>query len=114
MGEIILIIGGYRTMREVTEVTVREFVKAFEEMTVNVESIDGYGVSVNMTKARISYDGDFDELTFTSGNHNYEGVASISYNVEDCIECITIDEEDGAYTIEFSQYIPDIKIRKAV
>lgn len=101
-------------MKEMTEVTVQEFVKAFEEMTVNVESIDGYGVSVNMTKARLTYDGDFDELTFTSGNHNYEGVASVSYHVKDCIECITFDEDNGTYTIEFSQYIPDVEIRKAV
>lgn len=99
---------------EVTEATVQELVKAFEGMTVNVESSDDYGVSVNMTKAKISYDEDFDELTFTSGNHNYDGVASISYNVRDCIECITLDEDNGTYTIEFSQYMPDVEIRKAV
>lgn len=96
------------------EVTVQELVKAFEEMTVNVESSDGYGVSINMTKAKISYDEDFDELTFTSGNHNYDGVASISYNVADCIECITFYESDRIYVIEFSQYMSDVEIRKTV
>lgn len=96
------------------EVTVKEFVKAFEGMTVNVESIDGYGVSVNITKARIDYDGDFNEITFTSGNHNYDCVASVSYNVADCIKSIMFDEDNGTYTIEFSQYMADVEIRKVV
>lgn len=96
------------------EVTVSEMVTALEGVLVNLERVDGYGCSVNMTKARLTYDGDFDEITFTSGNHNYEGVASVSYNVEDCIQCITLDEENETYTIEFSQYMPDVEIRKAV
>lgn len=102
------------------KITVNEMVTALEGVLVNLESVDGYGVSVNMTKARVTYDGDFDEITFTSGNHNYDGIASISYNVADCIEVITLDEDNGTYTIEFSQYMSDILIsttkiiRKAV
>lgn len=81
------------------EVTVNEMVTVLEGVLVNVESVDGYGVSVNMTKARLTYDEDFGEITFISGNHNYDGIVSVSYNVTDCIEVITLDEDNGTYTL---------------
>lgn len=96
------------------EITVKEFMQAVNNGVYDVESMDTYGVHIEMSKARISYDEDFDEINFTSGNHNKDGLGSITYNVENCIECISVDEESGVYTIEFSQYMADVEIRKAV
>nr|DAP64477.1 MAG TPA: hypothetical protein [Caudoviricetes sp.] len=73
------------------EVTVKELVTALEDVLVNVESVEGYGISVNMTKVRLTYDEDFDKITFKSGNYNYEYVVPVSFNVADCIEVITLE-----------------------
>lgn len=96
------------------EITMKEFMQAVNNGVYDVESVDIYGVHIEMSKARISYDVDFNELIFTSGNHNESGLSSIAYNVEDCIECISVDEESRTYTIGFSQYMADVEVRKAV
>ena len=92
------------------EITVKEMVERIGNEVVDVESIDVYGVSVSMHKVRIDYDDNAEVklLTFVYGDNN--GDMSISYEVDGCIECVTYDEEDDSYTIEFNEYMTDIII----
>ncbi len=92
------------------EITVKEMVKRIGNELVNVESIDIYGISVNMHKACISYDDTGVEmLTFAYGDQ-INGGMSISYDVEGCIDSVTYDEDNNSYTIQFSEYMADISI----
>jgi hypothetical protein len=91
------------------EITVKEMVERIGNEVVDVESIDVYGVSVNMSKASIVYD---DEaivklLTFAHGD-SINGGMSVSYEVDGCIECVTYDEEDDSFTVEFNEYMADL------
>ena len=94
------------------EITVKEFVEELKGVTVEVESIDTYGVSVSFSKARIEYDEDMNELAFVSGKHDTQwGIGSVCYKIDECIDCISVDD-NGTYTIEFSQYMSDITITR--
>lgn len=95
------------------EITVRELAEALKGEHVEVISIDCYGISVSMTKARVTYEEGVGLLAFTSGSHHHGGVGSVAYKVDDCLECISYDEERSEYTIKFSQYMPDITITKS-
>lgn len=88
------------------ELTVKEFAQELEGKLVNVESLDVYGVSVRATRATIEYDEDaaVHMLTFVYGDQ-LNGGMSVSYEVDNCIERILYDEEDGSYQIQFNEYM---------
>lgn len=93
------------------EITARELFEKIGNEVVDVESLDVYGVSVNMYKASISYDDDaaVKLLTFAYGDR-INGGMSVSYEVDECIKRITYDEEDDSYIVEFNEYMTDICI----
>lgn len=96
------------------EVTVKEFMEAFEGQLVNIEAYEHYGISIDMDKASIYYHEDSNELTFTAGNYNHDGIGTVSINVEDCIESIEIDEEEEepVFVISFVGYMSNITVTK--
>lgn len=96
------------------EVTVQEFVKAFEGQLVNLEASEHYGISIDMDKARIEYHEDSDEITFTAGNYNHGGIGSISINIEDSISSIEIDDEEDepVFVISLNGYMADIVVTR--
>ena len=96
------------------EVTAKELAVAFEGQLVNIEAHEHYGVSIDMDKARIEYDEECNELSFTAGNYNYDGIGTVSIDVDDCIESIEIDEEkdDPVFIISFTGYMSDIAITR--
>lgn len=93
------------------EITVKEMMERIGNEVVDVESLDVYGVSVNMRKASIEYDDDaaVKLLTFAYGDR-INGGMSVSYEVDGCIERVTYDEEDDCYIVEFNEYMTDIHI----
>lgn len=94
------------------EVTIQEFVNDLQGATVEIESVDTYGVSISFSKARIEYDEDMNELAFVSGKYDTQwGIGSVCYKIDDCIDCISVDD-NGVYTIEFSRYMSDITITR--
>lgn len=96
------------------KVTVKEFVEALKCEILEINADDIYGVTVQMSKARIEYDELMNELTFTAGNYNSaDGIGSVSYNGE-IITSIVLDEDTGEYTISFTEYMPDIIIKKFI
>lgn len=92
------------------EITNMELVKALNNKTVEIDSVDVYGVSVSMSKATVSYDELCDRIIFTCGDYNHGGVGTIAYKMDDCFESVTYDETDGSYTIEFNQFMADLVI----
>lgn len=94
-------------MKETREITAKELSKIFEGKTVNVIPTDYYGISIEFSKARIEYDEANCELSFTAGNFNHDGIASISIE-EDNIKSIV--EENGEYVISFMQHMADITV----
>lgn len=96
------------------EVTARELFEAFDGKLVNIEAPEHYGISIDMDKARIEYDEDDNELSFTAGNYNHGGISTISINVEDSIDSIEIDDEDDepVFTITLSGYMSNIVITR--
>ena len=49
------------------EVTVKEFVKAFEGKKVCIESVDSYGIMLSMANAHIEYREEENELVLGGG-----------------------------------------------
>lgn len=96
------------------EVTAKELAVAFEDKLVKIESPEHYGISIEMDKASIEYDEDTDELTFTAGNYNHDGIGSISIDVVDSIDIIEIDDEEDepVFVISFTGYMSDIRITR--
>lgn len=94
-------------MKETREITAKELSMIFEGKTVNVIPTDYYGISIEFSKARIEYDKANGELSFTAGNFNHDGIASISIE-EDNIK--SIRKENGEYVISFMQYMADITV----
>lgn len=94
------------------EVTVKEFSKALEGEILEINAEDVYGVTIQMSKARMTYDEIMNDLTFTAGNYNSaDGIGSVTYD-EEIIESIMFDEDTGEYTVSFSEHMPDITIKK--
>ena len=94
------------------KVTVKEFVETLKGEILEINEDDSYGVTVQMSKARIDYDALKDSLTFTAGNYNSaDGIGSVTYD-SDIVESIVLDEDTGEYTISFTEYMPDITIKK--
>lgn len=94
------------------EITVKELVAAFEGELVNIMSVDNYGITIDMSKTRIEYSEEDNELSFTVGNFNYDGVGSVTFKVDESID--SIKEEDGVYTISFcgSDHMADVTVTK--
>ncbi len=94
------------------EITVKAFIEKVNNGVYEVKSMDGYGIYINMVHVQFAYDETMNELTLL----NVEGgsvVAEVSFNVDDSISCINIDdEEQGRFIIEFSLPISDLEIRK--
>ena len=94
------------------KVTVKEFVETLKGEILEINADDSYGVTVQMSKARIDYDELMDSLTFTAGNYNSaDGIGSVTYD-SDIVESIVLAEDTGEYTISFTEYMPDITIKK--
>lgn len=92
------------------EVTVKEFVKAFEGKKVCIESVDSYGIMLSMANAHIEYREEENELVLGGGDYNHGGNAFVSLNVEDTIEAI--EEDEGVYTISFIPYMSDVTVEE--
>ena len=94
------------------EVTVKEFVAVFEGRLVNLEAHEHYGISIDMDKASISYNEEDNELTFTAGNYNHDGIGSVSIDVKNCIESIETDddEDEPFFVISFIGYMSNITV----
>lgn len=92
------------------EVTVKEFVEAFEGKKVCIESVDSYGIMLSMANAHIEYREEENELVLGGGDYNHGGNAFVTLNVEDTIEAI--EEDDGVYTISFIPYMSGITVEE--
>lgn len=95
------------------EITVKDFAKEFEGKLAEVVMEDEYGrgVRFEMSKARIEYYKNDDELSFCTGNYNHGGKGSFAIcNTESNIECIA--EEDGCYTITFTYAMSDVVVTR--
>lgn len=94
------------------EITARELFEELQGELIEVESVDVYGVSVHMTKAGVDYDEGLNMLTFGTGDCEH-GISSVSYDVDDCIDSISYDEDNESYTIEFNYYMADVIVSKS-
>lgn len=93
------------------EVTIKELVKDLQGKTVDIESADIYGINFSFEKARFDYNEDMNEISFCAGRRDIpEGIGGFGICVDDVVDCITL-EDDGSYTIEFSQYMADMYIK---
>ena len=94
------------------EVTVKEFVAAFEGVLAEVEPSGYEGISFEMSKARIEYDEDNHELYFATGNYNHDGIGTVTIDTEDYIDSIEHDDELGEYYISFSHTLSDVTVSR--
>lgn len=96
------------------EVTAKELAVAFEGKLVKIESPEHYGISIDMEKACIDYNEDLNELTFTAGNYNHDGIGSISIDVADSVDIIEVDDEEDepVFVISFTGYMSDVTITR--
>ena len=96
------------------EVTAKELAVAFEGKLVKIESPEHYGISLDMEKACIDYNEDFNELIFTAGNYNHDGIGSVSIDVADSIDIIEVDddEDEPVFVITFTGYMSDVTITR--
>lgn len=95
------------------EATIQELVNTLQGKTIKVDSADIYGINFNFSKARIEYDEDMNELSFVAGNYNTpDGIGGVGIRIDDVVNAIRL-EDDGSYTIEFSQYMADINIKES-
>lgn len=95
------------------EITVKSFIEKVNNGVYEVKSMDGYGIYINMVHVQFAYDETMNELTLLNVEDG-SVVAEVSFNVEDSISCINIDnEEQDRFIIEFSLPISDLEIRKA-
>ncbi len=95
------------------EITVKSFIEKVNNGVYEVKSMDGYGIYINMVHVQFAYDETMNELTLLNVEDG-SVVAEVSFNVEDSISCINIDnEEQDIFIIEFSLPISDLEIRKA-
>ena len=93
------------------EITVKELVKVFEEKLIEVRQENEYESSITfeMSKARMEYDEEMDELCFTAGNYNTDGIGSVHISdIAGSVESIV--EDDGEYILSFTNNISDIVI----
>lgn len=93
------------------EVTTKELATAFNGVLAEINTTDYFGITFEMSKARIEFSEEDGELTFTTGNYNYDGVGAVIVK-EDLIDTIEHDEESDQYLISFSSDIPDIAVSR--
>lgn len=94
------------------EVTIKEFATSFIGKTLDISTDDHYGVTIQMSKARVSYDEIMNELTLVAGNYSSaDGIGSVTYDGE-IIESIMFNEGTGEYTILFNEYMANITVRE--
>ena len=93
------------------EITARELATAFEGILTEISPIDYYGITFEMSKARIEYNEEDKELCFTTGNYNKDGIGSVIIK-EELIETIEHDEETEVYVITFTSDIPDVVVTR--
>ncbi len=94
------------------EITVKAFIEKVNNGVYEVKSMDGYGIYINMVHVQFAYDETMNELTLLNVEDG-SAVAEVSFNVDDSISCINIDnEEQDRFIIEFSLPISDLEIRK--
>jgi len=91
------------------EITVKELEELTKGGLYNITSDDTWGMSVDMINAMVGHDEENGELVFFK-----PGASEIRFNIDDAIECMQFDENDGEITIEFSLNISDMVIRKTV
>lgn len=95
------------------EITVKAFIEKVNNGVYQVESMNGYGIYINMVHVQFAYDETMNELTLLNVEDG-SAVAEVSFKVDDSISCINIDnEEQDRFIIEFSLPISDLEIRKA-
>ncbi|MBR5596642.1 MAG: hypothetical protein IKW30_04455 [Lachnospiraceae bacterium] len=93
------------------EITARELATAFNGVLAEINTTDYYGITFEMSKARIEFSEEDGELSFTTGNYNYDGVGAVVVK-EDLIDTIEHDEESDQYLISFTSDIPDIVVSR--
>lgn len=93
---------------ETREVTMKELAQAFGGRYVNVSSVDGYGIAIDMTRGTIEYEDDLKpELWLVSRDDGNNVTGSVALD-EDVIEAI--EESNGTYTISFTIGMADIDV----
>ncbi|MCD8397933.1 MAG: hypothetical protein LUD12_12275 [Lachnospiraceae bacterium] len=92
------------------ELTAKELVKLYEGIPVDMTKEDTYGVAIELYKAKLSYEEDYHELTFTG--EGFEVTFKDDDN-DETIECITYDDETQEVWIEFNEYVPPVTIRSS-
>ena len=93
------------------EITARELATVFEGSLTEVSPVDYYGITFEMSKARIEYNEEDKELCFTMGNYSKDGIGSVIIK-EELIETIEHDEETEVYVITFTSDIPDVTVTR--
>lgn len=63
------------------------------------------GLQINMSKAKVRYDEEANELCLYAGNYLQGGITSLYFSVDNTISCIEYDEDYDEYYIEFSKYV---------
>ncbi|MCC8051544.1 MAG: hypothetical protein LIP10_12975 [Clostridiales bacterium] len=91
------------------ELTAKELAVVYDGALVDVTREDTYGVSMDLRRAKIVYDEDFEELSFEG-----EGYSVCFNEFEDSpFESITYDDAEQETCIEFSEYMPPLTIRRS-
>ena len=93
------------------EITARELATVFEGSLTEVSPVDYYGITFEMSKARIEYNEEDKELCFTTGNYNKDGIGSVIIK-ESYIETIEHNEEDDEYVISFTSDITNVVVTR--
>lgn len=88
------------------ELTIEEFAKATKNGSYNVEHEDTWNIRIEMVKASITYDEEYNEIVFNS----IDGGASFYIDAE-LIEEIT--EENGSFNIKFDGIMSDLSITRS-
>jgi len=90
-------------------ITAKDLATTFNGILTEISPIDYYGITFEMSKARIEYNEEDKELCFTTGNYNKDGIGSVIIK-EELIENIEHDEETEVYVISFTSDIPDVVV----
>lgn len=92
-------------------ITAKELATAFNGVLAEVTTTDYFGITFEMSKARIEFSEEDGEITFTTGNYNLDGIGTVIIK-ESHIETIEHDEEDDEYVIFFTSDVPDIVVSR--
>jgi len=93
---------------ETREVSLKEFVAAFEGKYVNVSFSDHYGLAIEVTRGTIEYESDLKpELYLVNRDKENNVTGSVCIDGES-IE--SIEEVNGTYTVSFNLDMADIDI----